>query len=98
MEGWHLDKKVPIAIMVAFAIQTCTLIGIGAYWVSTTNSRLAQLEQHDQQIMETHTIEFQRVNKLEGIVQVLVAQRTDMNTRFDRLEDKLDRIIERTDP
>lgn len=39
-EAWHLDKKVPIAIIVTLALQT----GGFFYWVGTTASRIDVLE------------------------------------------------------
>ena len=33
-EGWHLDKKVPIALLAAIAFQTCTAV----WWVAAKNS------------------------------------------------------------
>jgi len=37
---WHLDKKVPIALIVVIAIQT---FGIG-WWASATDGRVTNLE------------------------------------------------------
>jgi hypothetical protein len=36
-EPWHLDRKVPIAFIIIIAGQ----IGLGAYWVSNVDNRLA---------------------------------------------------------
>ena len=37
---WHLDRKVPIALIVAIAIQT----GTGIWWAAGVNTRVEQLE------------------------------------------------------
>lgn len=46
-EAWHLDKKVPIAIIIALVIQTVTFIGIAASWKTSVESRLEYLEKAD---------------------------------------------------
>lgn len=46
-EAWHLDKKVPIAIIVSLLIQTVTFISIAASWKTSVESRLEYLEKAD---------------------------------------------------
>ncbi|WP_372570353.1 hypothetical protein [Ruegeria jejuensis] len=38
---WHLDKRVPVALIFALAAQ----FAMGAYWVATTEARLAGIEE-----------------------------------------------------
>ncbi len=47
LEAWHLDKKVPIAIIFALIIQTVTFISIAASWKTAVESRLEYLEKSD---------------------------------------------------
>jgi len=44
MEDWHLDKKVPISIIVMFVIQTLTLVYVGTTWKTNIDNRIEQLE------------------------------------------------------
>lgn len=44
---WHLDKKVPLAMIVAFFIQSITFIWIGATWKQSIDSRIDILERAD---------------------------------------------------
>jgi len=37
---WHLDRKVPIALIITIAVQTGGII----WWASDVNARVAQLE------------------------------------------------------
>jgi hypothetical protein len=39
--GWHLDKRVPIALVVTILIQT----GGAVWWLSSINSRVSNLEE-----------------------------------------------------
>lgn len=45
IESWHLDKRVPIAFIVSFAIQTALGIWWAATFSATTNQRLVALEE-----------------------------------------------------
>ena len=47
-EAWHLDKKVPISIIVALVVQTITLVVVGVSWKSDVDHRLTQLEATDE--------------------------------------------------
>ncbi len=46
-EEWHLDKKVPIAIIIALLIQTVAFVSIAASWKATVDSRLERLEKSE---------------------------------------------------
>lgn len=43
-KDWHLDKKVPISIIVMFIVQTLTLVYVGTSWKTDIDSRIKQLE------------------------------------------------------
>lgn len=45
--AWHLDKKVPITMIIMFAIQTITLVYVGTSWKADIDSRVAALEKSD---------------------------------------------------
>ena len=52
MEGnpetsWHLDKRVPLAWIAVFAIQTITLVYIWTTWKSDIDHRVVQLEKYE---------------------------------------------------
>lgn len=44
---WHLDKKVPIGIIVAIVIQTVTFVAVLASWKADVENRLTYLERTD---------------------------------------------------
>lgn len=45
--AWHLDKRVPIAMIGAFLFQTVTLVYVGTSWKVETDSRIVSLEKSD---------------------------------------------------
>lgn len=42
--AWHLDKRVPLGILLALAVQTLTLVAIASSWRASTDARLETLE------------------------------------------------------
>lgn len=38
-DSWHLDKRVPIAIIIALAIQSISFLVGGAVWVTNSNAK-----------------------------------------------------------
>lgn len=46
---WHLDKKVPIGLLVMIVIQTITLVYVGTTWKSDIDNRLVNLERSEAQ-------------------------------------------------
>lgn len=40
--GWHLDKRLPIALIVTLFLQSAAII----WWAATTSTRLDQVEAH----------------------------------------------------
>ena len=46
-EQWHLDKKVPISIIIALIVQTIVAIYVGTTWKADTDFRLSALEKSD---------------------------------------------------
>ena len=43
-DSWHLDKKVPIGIILALVCQTIVLVYVGTTWKVDVESRLTVLE------------------------------------------------------
>lgn len=43
-KGWGLDKKIPIALIIAMIVQTGTVLVVGTAWVAQTNQRLQHIE------------------------------------------------------
>jgi len=43
-EAWHLDKKVPVTIIVALVLQTLGIIYVGTAWKTEVDFRISSLE------------------------------------------------------
>lgn len=47
VENWHLDKRIPIAIIMTIIVQTVTFVALGATWKAQTEARILSLEKSD---------------------------------------------------
>jgi Tfp pilus assembly protein PilO len=77
--GWHLDKRVPIALVVTILIQT----GGAVWWLSSINSRVSNLEEK----VGAVSSQPERLVRLE-------TQMDAMRDSMLRIERKLDRLID----
>lgn len=46
--NWHLDKKVPLALLAFFVVQTLTFAVMGTSWKSDTDHRIVALEKAEE--------------------------------------------------
>lgn len=44
-EHWHLDRRVPIGIIVALLVQTLTFFTVAAAWKTSVDVRIERLEE-----------------------------------------------------
>lgn len=97
-ENWHLDKKVPIAIILAIVVQTSGLI----WWAATLNSRVSSLEARDStqqtlidsraKLADDRWENFMRERDRMARLEEKLAAAVDM---LKRIETKLDRVESR---
>ena len=91
-DGWHLDRRVPITLVLAIGVQTTAAV----WWAASINARVAAAEL----ILATRAPVIDRFIKTEDaylqLRNELVSLLDRMATDFDRLEDKVDRLIEGT--
>lgn len=78
-EHWHLDKKVPLALIIGLLTQTAAMV----WWTSKLDSRVLRLEE----LIAVQATANDRVVRLESA-------KDDVARRLDRIEIKLDRLIE----
>lgn len=77
-EEWHLDKKVPIGIILALVLQTISFFVIATSWKTTVDGRLGRLE------------EIVSDNKSQGDrIIILEQQLTFIAASLKRIEDRL---------
>ena len=80
---WHLDKRIPIALIVAIAMQT----GAGIWWLSSINSRVNSLELQAGPTLAGAASRESRIVRLETQFENLI-------TTMRRIDEKLDRVLE----
>jgi hypothetical protein len=80
--GWHLDKKVPIAIITAIAVQTFGIV----WWAATLSARV-----------DVNARDFDRVSSEISVLRELVHQQNVRNARLEEqitgLRADIDRLI-----
>jgi len=78
---WHLDKKVPVGIILAIILQTMGFVAIGAAWKADVDGRLTQLERNDvdRKPQEARLIRLEE--KLLGIASSLARIESRLETR-----------------
>ena len=76
--GWHLDKRVPIALIVVILMQTAGALS----WAGAATQRLAQVERQTQ----AQSSWAERTARLEE-------QSRHMRSSLQRIEEKLDDLV-----
>ena len=88
-DKWHLDKRIPIATLIAIVAQALAL----GWMASNMDGRLAALEQY------TTELKASRVRERIAVEEANTADNKDRFKHFDdqldRLEDKVDKIADR---
>lgn len=84
-EHWHLDKKVPITLLMVLIAQ---FGGMAMYVAGLKN-------QSDENTRRITTLEVQ-IQKIPERLASLEAQMTDTRSTLNRIESKVDRLNERT--
>jgi hypothetical protein len=73
---WHLDKRVPVALIVAIAVQTATAI----WWASSTTIRLSEVEAKQKAIENQDS----RIVRLETKMDLIFNSLSDIKTLIQR--------------
>jgi hypothetical protein len=87
LESWHLDKRVPIAMIAALLFQTAGLV----WWAAKLDGRVGELEREVARLDS-----WQASNgRLDARMSVLEAQNTEIQRSIIRLEGSVQRIWDR---
>jgi len=81
-EEWHLDKKVPIGIIIALAVQTVSFLTVATAWKTSVDGRISRLEE----IAASNSNQTERIIVLEQQLKFIVES-------LNRIEQKLN-IVE----
>ncbi len=84
-EGWHLDKRVPVAIILAVILQLVTF----TWWMSALTSDVEQnsdaILRHNVELRTIRENNRQQTGTLSRIEEQIVALRRDLQFTMDRL-------------
>ena len=80
-EQWHLDKRVPVALILALCLQG----GAGIWWASAANSRLADVERRLDGFAARSEAMRDTLNDQGRTIAVLLSRIDDTNRNLDRL-------------
>jgi peptidoglycan hydrolase CwlO-like protein len=78
---WHLDKRVPVALILALALQGAG----GIWWASNTNERLDQVERRLEGFAARSDAMRGQINEQGQSIAVLLSRIDDTNRNLDRL-------------
>ena len=88
---WHLDKRVPISIIITLVLQTMTFIYLGTTWKADIDHRIGSLEKdgilRSALELRMDTIRADQADRL-----------TALETKFDFIQKSLERIERATVP
>ena len=85
-EHWHLSKEVGLSVIIAIVVQTVGLVWWARGVIASVEQRLVLLEVARTEQSEQDRIQDQRAASTASAI----------SARLDRIEDKLDRLIERS--
>lgn len=78
-EGWHLDRRMPITIILAVVMQTIVAIYIGTTWKTEIDYRLRNVERH----IEERRSQEPRIITMEQQLRYLVESMRRIETLLD---------------
>jgi len=76
-QSWHLDKRVPIALIIAMCIQFASMV----WWAAQMNQRVDHLEAANQNITDVQT----RLIRVE-------VQLTGLDVTMNRIDRRIEKI------
>lgn len=75
---WTVDRRIPLAFVIAIILQTVVFIYVGSAWKADTDNRLANLEKFEAVVAASRPVSLNRITILEQ--------------KFDFIKETLDRI------
>ena len=62
---WTVDRRIPLAFVIAIVLQTIAFIYVGSVWKADTDNRLANLEKFEAIVSASRPISLNRITVLE---------------------------------
>lgn len=92
---WTLDKRIPLVLVLTIIVQTAGLV----WWASkqdsrieATETRLTLIETSEREQAASRRVNIDRLSRLEVDYSTT---KNEINRRLDRMEQKVDQILER---
>ena len=82
---WTVDRRIPLAFVIAIVLQTIAFIYVGSAWKADTDNRLMNLEKFEASISATRQVNLNRITVLEQ-------QSINIQQSLTRIESKLEKI------
>lgn len=92
--GWHLDKRVPIAIILAIFVQTAGVV----WWAARLEARVVTLEKANTEIATDLASRAIVTGRQDQSIVRLETQFLNVADALQDMNAKLDRLIERGQP
>jgi len=86
-EGWHLDKRVPVALIITIMMQTIAAV----WWAASLSARVDALERDWARFSDVVS----RLRTQEDRAARVDVRLEALYGRLDRIETKLDALLER---
>ena len=84
--SWHLDKRVPLALIVTIALQTAGAF----YWAGVINRRVEHVEDRLERIETTIGVQ-----RHEARISVIESNISGIRVTLNRMEAKIDQLADR---
>lgn len=89
--GWHLDKRVPLAIIMTIVMQSCGLI----WWAASLENRVVTLERASNDVAADLASRALVTGRQDQSIVRLETQFLNVADALQDMNAKLDRLIER---
>ncbi len=86
-QAWHLDRKVPVGIMITILFQAAG----GLWFLSKLDSRLDVIEKQDVENVQVNNAFF----ALEASMQATQASQLRIESHLEKMDDRINRILEK---
>jgi peptidoglycan hydrolase CwlO-like protein len=84
-EHWHLDRKVPIALIFTIFVQSATLV----WWLSSLNQRVFMTERSITNLESSQVTANEKFEAQRTQVAILVEQIGNTNKNLERLQSEM---------
>lgn len=92
-DAWHLDKRVPLGILLALAVQTVTMVAIASSWRASTDERLQTLEENIADNVVLRRRQWDSITANTASNQSLDAKLAGLDERTKAIAAQTDRIL-----